>query len=196
MTDELPPELVHTEQTPIYHRLNDEPFSDYELFTEYAKIPASSRTLVNFSRRTSIPIKLATKLRDKWHWELRATAFDHDSLQLRPDPRAMEEEALIAGQMAASEVLLTLGLSALQLKNPALIPVEKAMKLAEKGIEVQRRAQGMADLNVQFTVDDMTRVNKMIGEVIGEEEAEDVEVVDHPDVPEAVDPGEDPDLVM
>lgn len=195
MSDELPPELVHTEQSPIYHRLNDEPFSDYELFTEYARIPTSSRNLANFSRRTSIPDKLARKLRDKWHWELRATAFDHDSLQLHPDPRQMDEEATIAGHMAAAEVLLSLGLTALQLKNPALIPVDKALKLAEKGIEVQRRAQGMADLNVQFTVEDMTRVNRMIGDVLGED-IEDVDVVDDPDVPDAVDPGEDPDLVM
>lgn len=195
MSEDIPNELIHTVENPIYHRLNDEPHSDYELFTEYAKIPLSSRSMANFTRRTSIPLKLARKIRDKWHWEIRANAFDHDSLQLRPDPRAMDEEAALSGQLAAATVLLELGLSALALKNPALIPVDKAMKLAEKGIEVQRRAMGQADLTIGFDVEDMTRVNKMIGDVIGED-VTDVDVIDDPDVPPVDDPGVAPDVPM
>lgn len=195
MSDDLPGELVHTIENPIYHRLNDEPHSDYELFTEFCKIPVSSRNLANFTRRTSIPDKLARKMRDKWYWEIRAEAFDHDSLMLRPDPRSMDEEAAIAGQLAAATILIDMGLNALALKNPSLIPVDKAMKLAEKGIEIQRRAMGQADLTIGFDVEDMTRVNKLIGDVLGGD-IEDVDVIDDPDVPEINDPGEDPDLVM
>lgn len=193
MSDELPAELVHTSESPVYHRLQDESHSDYELFTEYARIPQSSRTLENFSRRTSIPMKAARKMRDKWHWEVRANAFDHDSMMLRPDPRAVDEEAAIAGQLAAANIMLDLGLSVLSVRNPSLVPVGKAIKLVEKSVEIQRRALGQADLNVQFSVDDFSRVNKMIGEVIG---VDDVEEEGMDDVPEVVDPGEDPDLVM
>jgi hypothetical protein len=196
MSDNNADELIHTAESPIYHRLADESHSDYELFSEWCKITPSARTMANFSRRTSIQPKLARKLIEKWRWQVRAEAFDHDSLQLRPDPRSMDEEASIAGQLAASAVLLDMGLTALALKNPALIPVDKAIKLAEKGVEIQRRAMGQADLNVQFNVEDMTRVNKLIGELIGEDDIEDAEIIDNPDVPEIEDPGEDPDLPM
>lgn len=160
-------ELSHTDQTPAYHRLQDEKAEHYELFTEWCRIPPSSRSLANFCRRTSIPPRTAKKLHDTWRWEVRATLFDNDSMQLRPDPRMVDEEAALAGQLVAAHSLLDLGLSALELKNPALIPVDKAIKLVEKGVEVQRRALGQADLNVQFTVDDMTRVNRLLEDVVG-----------------------------
>ena len=168
-------DLAHTDTTPAYHRLQDEKAEHYELFTEWCRIPPSSRNLQNFCRRTSIPPRTAKKLHDAWRWEVRATLFDNDSMKLRPDPRLVDEEAAIAGQLAAATTLLDLGLSAIQLKNPALIPVDNAMKLVEKGVEVQRRALGQADLNVQFTVDDMSRVNRLLEDVVG---LDDVDVFD------------------
>ena len=190
MSDDIPRELVHTVASPIYHRLDDESHEQYEAFVEWCKIPPSSRNLANLQRRTGFPPAVTRKLVGEFHWEVRATAFDHDSRNLQPDPRALDEEAALAGQLAAASTLLELGLNALQLKNPALIPVDKALKLAEKGIEIERRARGQADLNVQFTVEDMTRVNKMIGDVLGDE-IEDAEIVS---VDEDIEP--DPDIPM
>jgi hypothetical protein len=98
----------------------------------------------------------------------------------------MDDEAAIAGQMAAAQTLLDLGLSTIQIKNPSLINVKDALKLVEKGVEIQRRALGQADLNVQFTVEDMSRVNKLIDELDGEivevEELDDI-ADDAPDIP-------------
>lgn len=161
-------EIIHTENTPAYHRRPDESHTHYEAFVEWCRIPPSSRNLGNYCRRTGYPVKLVKKLYLEWSWEDRARAFDNDSVALRPDPSSMDDEAALAGQMAAATTLLDLGLRAIELKNPSLISADKAIKLVEKGVEIQRRALGQADLNVQFTVDDFSRVQRLIDEIDGE----------------------------
>lgn len=168
-------EIIHTNDYPAYHRRNDESITDYEMFTEWCRIPPSSRSLGNYCRRTGFPPRIVRKKMDEWAWEARSIAFDNDSLMLRPDPASMDDEAAIAGQMAAAQTLLDLGLSTIQIKNPSLINVKDAVKLIEKGVEIQRRALGQADLNVQFSVEDMSRVQKLLDE-LGDEDIE-VEII-------------------
>lgn len=177
-------DIIHTSEFPAYHRRPDESASHYEMFVEYAKIPPSSRNLGNYCRRTGFPPKTVRRVAEEWQWESRCIAFDNDSIALRPDPSTMDDEAAIAGQMAAAQTLLDLGLNAIQLKNPSLISADKAIKLVEKGVEIQRRALGQADLNVQFTVDDMSRVQKLLDEINGDvfdvTEVEETEDYDSP----------------
>jgi hypothetical protein len=170
-------ELIGSDDAPIYHRLPGEPLDAYEAFTEWCKIPMSSRNLGNFLRRTAYPQKLTRKLMKDWSWDERAIAFDHDSLLLRPDPSAVDEEAAIAAQLAAASTLMELGLRAVELKNPALLSADKALKILEKGVEIQRRALGQADLNIQFTTDDLGRVNKLLGQFGDEFLISDAEVI-------------------
>ncbi len=174
-------ELMHTDESPVYHRLNGEPLDAYEAFAEYCKVPYSSRSLGNFLRRTAYPQKLIRKLMVEWRWEDRAIAFDNDCLALRPNPANMDEEAALAGQMAAASMLLDIGLRAIEMKNPSLISADKALKLVEKGVEIQRRALGQADMNVQFTVDDMTRVNKLLADLGDDFVIDDAEIIREPD---------------
>lgn len=183
--------IQHTPEYPSYHRRPDESAAHYEMFVEYARIPPSSRSLGNYCRRTGFQQKLVKRVFESNQWEVRARDFDNDSLALKPDPSSMDDEAALAGQMAAASTLLELGLNAIQIKNPSLISAEKALKLVEKGVEIQRRALGQADLNVQFTVDDMTRVNKILDELDGD--IVEAEVV--PDQQPQVDEG-DPDIPM
>lgn len=168
-------EIIHTNDYPAYHRRSDESITDYEMFTEWCRIPPSSRSLGNYCRRTGFPPRIVRKKMDEWSWETRSIAFDNDSLMLRPDPASMDDEAAIAAQMAAAQTLLDLGLSTIQIKNPSLINVKDAVKLIEKGVEIQRRALGQADLNVQFSVEDMSRVQKLLDE-LGDEDIE-VEII-------------------
>ena len=186
--------IHHTPEYPSYHRRPDESHTHYEMFVEWCRIPPSSRNLGNYCRRTGFQPRLVKRVFEDQQWETRTRDFDNDSLALRPDPSSMDDEAALAGQMAAANTLLELGLNAIQLKNPSLISADKALKLVEKGVEIQRRALGQADLNVQFTVDDMSRVNKLMGDLF---DAEDAEVVDEdfPDQQPAVDEGE-PDIPM
>jgi hypothetical protein len=179
-------EIIHSSEYPAYHRRPHESASEYEMFVEWCKIPASSRNIGNYCRRTGFQPRIVRKKMELWSWESRTIAFDNDSLMLRPNPSNMDDEAAIAGQMAAAQTLLDLGLSTIQIKNPSLINVKDALKLVEKGVEIQRRALGQADLNVQFTVEDMSRVNKLIDELDGEivevEELDDI-ADDAPDIP-------------
>lgn len=162
-------EIIHTSEYPAYHRRPDESITDYEMFTEWCRVPPSSRSLGNYCRRTGYPPRIVRKKMEQWSWETRSIAFDNDSLMLRPDPSSMDDEAAIAGQMAAAQTLLDLGLSTIQIKNPSLINVKDAVKLIEKGVEIQRRALGQADLNVQFSVEDMSRVQKLLDEINDED---------------------------
>ena len=107
--------------------------------------------------------------------------FDVDSNNLKPDPSTMDEEIALAGQKAAAITLLDLGLSALSVKNPSLISVDAAIKLVDKGSEIQRRAYGNKSLDAEFTVEDLTRVNDMLEElakISKNENVVDAEVVD------------------
>jgi hypothetical protein len=167
-------EIIHTKQTPSYSRRPDEPASDYEAFVEWCRIPPSSRSTGNFCRRTGFPQKAVKRMREKWQWDARAAAFDADSVALRPDPASMEEEAALAGQIAAATTLIELGLRSIELKNPSLISADKALKLVEKGVEIQRKALGQADVNIEFSSGDLSRVNKLIEDL----NIEDAELVD------------------
>jgi hypothetical protein len=161
-------ELIHhTPEYPSYHRRPDESAAHYEMFVEWCRIPPSSRNLGNYCRRTGFQPKLVKRVFAQQQWETRARDFDNDSMALRPDPSSMDDEAALAGQMAAASTLLELGLNALQIKNPSLINADRAIKLVEKGVEIQRRALGQADLNVQFDVSDFSRVSKLLEELDG-----------------------------
>lgn len=167
MSERLPTEYE------LYQRREDESPEEYELFTEWARIPPSSRSVPNMARRTAVPLKKLKQLLERHEWETRAVAFDNAALALRPDPRTMDEEAAITAQVAASQILLDLGLRAIELKNPALISVDKASNLIKSAIELQRKALGQADLTVHVTGEDMSRVNELIGEVFDAEEVDD-----------------------
>lgn len=164
-----------------FQRRTDEPSADYEIFTEWCRVPPSSRTIENLSRRTGIPALKISQLHKKWNWDPRALAYDEAALALRPDPRSMDEEASIAGQLYASKALLELGLTALQLKDPSRIGVGKAMELVQAALKAQRAALGEADVNVNVTSTDLSRVNELLLEIgiedaeIVEEETEDAE---------------------
>jgi len=177
-------DIIHSDEYPSYHRRPDESTTYYEMFVEWCRIPPSSRSLGNYCRRTGFQQRVVKKVYSEWSWEDRARAFDNDSMALRPDPSNMDDEAALAGQMAAANTLLELGLTSIQLKNPAMISADKALKLVEKGVEIQRRALGQADLNVQFTVDDMSRVNRLLDEL--GDDVVDAEVVPD-DEPSAMD---------
>lgn len=183
--------IQHTPEYPSYHRRPDESATYYEMFVEWCRIPPSSRNLGNYCRRTGFQQRVVKRVFESQQWESRARDFDNDSMNLRPDPSNMDEEAALSGQMAAATTLLELGLTAVQLKNPALIPAGTALKLVEKGVEIQRRALGQADLNVQFTVDDMTRVNRILDELDGD--IVDAEVVPDPEISSDAGPEVDED---
>lgn len=165
-----------------FDRQDGESAEEYELFTEYCRIPPSSRNMRNLSRRISVPSTRLSFLSKKWNWINRAAAFDNASLALRPDPTSMDEEASLAAQLAASAALLDLGLRAIELKDPSRIPVTKANELVKSALEIQRRALGEADITVQVNHDDLKRVNDLIGDLIEDAEVIEIEAPDEEDI--------------
>ena len=64
-------DLVHSENNPIYHRINGESATEYEMFVEWCRIPSSSRNLGNFCRRTGFGQRIARNAMNKWDWDVR-----------------------------------------------------------------------------------------------------------------------------
>lgn len=168
------------DQIEPFQRADDESPEEYEAFVEFVRIPISSRSHANLARRTGLPINFIKRVAKKNYWLERAGAFDKASEQLRPDPTSLDEEASRAAQLAAAAILQELGSLAISMKNPAHVKVADALRLVEKGIEIQRRALGEADITVQVKQESMERVNALLDEVI-ELEATDVEVVEDAD---------------
>jgi hypothetical protein len=168
-----------------YQRAEGESREEYEAFVEYCRIPPSSRSYGNLVRRTGLPINFVQRAAKKNLWLERSGAFDKASEALRPDPASMDEEASRAAQLAAAAMLQELGSLAISMKNPAHVKVADALRLVDRGIEIQRRALGEADMTISVKHETMQRVDAMVDKIL-ELEAEDVEVVD-----EYEDDGED-----
>ena len=160
-----------------FQRADNETTDEYEAFKEYCFIPPSSRTQINLSRRTGLTGNWISRIAKKNMWDERATAFDNAAQRLRPDPSSMDEEASKAAQLAAAAMLSDLGSLALSMKNPAQIKVADAKWMVEKGIELQRKALGEADLTIKIDKGNMERVDDLIGEVLSLE-ADDVEEIE------------------
>lgn len=161
----------------LWLRLVDEKPEEYEMFCEWCKIPPSSRNIGNLSRRVSLDSRFLGKLHDTNHWQQRALSFDEAALQLRPETVNMNDEIAKAAHYAAGQIFIELGLTAMQLKDPSRIPVSKAAKLVEMGTDMQRKAIGEADININITGQDMGRVHEAMRE-LGMEGFEDAEIVD------------------
>lgn len=169
---------MDVESNPIYHPINGESYSDYELFSLYARTPPSRRSFMSLSRTSGVNHKVISRLSEQYHWPQRLAAFDNDTLMLNPaSSDHMDGEAATAQQLAAAQMLIELGLSALETKSPGLISVDKAVRLAEKGIDIQRKALGQADIRIEFSTEDFAKVNGIIEDIIALE-VEDAEVVE------------------
>lgn len=166
------------ENIPAYHRQNGETSAEYEMFFEWAKIPPSARTLGNYCRRTGYNARIAKKTMAAWNWEDRAAVYDSESMQLRPDPASMDEEATRTAHIVAAKALMETGLTALQMKDPTRISVADAMKLASMGFDMHTKAVGDGG-EKDFKADDIKRINDMLQTAYGgDEDIVDAEVID------------------
>lgn len=152
----------------------DEPFQrgehegrdEYEAFVEWCRTPQQGRTVPNFARITGLPANWIKRVRGEYEWDARAAVFDAACEQLQPEPRDMTEEASKAAQLAAADILIELGSLSINLKNPAQLSVDQALKLVEKGTDIRRRALGEADVTIDVKQGSLENVRGMVDEVL------------------------------
>ena len=160
-----------------YQRGDDESREEYEAFVEWCRTPRQGRSVPNFARITGFPAGWINRVRREKRWDDRVAHFDRACEALTPEPLDMTEGASRAAQLAASKILTELGSLAISLKNPAQLNVDQALKLMEKGTEMQRRALGEADVTIDVKQGSLENVRGMVDEVLtleAEEVMEDV----------------------
>lgn len=135
---------------PVWERHQHEGAHEYAWFVRYAEL-GEGRSLEKTAKLQGVPVALVRKAAQTHAWTDRAAQFDATVVSIQQAVAPDETEAL-ATQYAAGLVMLKLGFSAIQLKNPALLKVKDIRELLQFGSEMVRRGAGVADLKVEHDV--------------------------------------------
>lgn len=138
------------EVRPVWEQRSYESDHQYAWFVKYAEL-GEGRTLEKTAKLQGVPVKLVRQAALSHVWAERAAAFDKTVVAIQKAVSPDETEAL-ALQYGAGMMMLRLGLSAIQIKNPALLKVKDIKALLEAGSEMVRRGAGIADLKVEHDV--------------------------------------------
>lgn len=133
-------ELVPTSDP--WERLETETSTEYVAFSEFCKI-GPSRSLRKLSSHLGISYDLVKTYNKKNKWLERAKSMDLAANSLVPTDIDMSPTETMAFQFAVGKAMLELGIKSINLKKPGTIKVADAIKLIDKGSELQRKAQGL-----------------------------------------------------
>lgn len=168
-------ELIQTAPDP-WERLEDESSQEYFAFAEYCKM-GPSRSLRKIAAHLGVSYDTIKVYSRKNRWVERSKAMDVAANALVPTDIDMSPTETMAFQFAVGKAMLELGVRAINLKKPGSIKVSDAIKLIDKGAEMQRKAQGIDSPGVQININGkgFQAVEDMIQEIeaLGEEIEED-----------------------
>jgi len=160
-----------------WSQLRNEDTADYAAFAEFCKLGTrrSNRVLAS---HLGVSIQKVNAIARKNDWVARADAYDRACNELHPSADDMSLEDTLAFQYAVGKAMLDMGVTALQLKNPASMRTADIVKLLQQGSEIQRKAAGITDtVSVKVESDAVSTINKLLEDIIDlevEEEDEDV----------------------
>lgn len=159
-----------------WDRLEDETQQAYFAFVEYCKL-GPSRTLRRLSTHLGISYD-SVKMYSRSHkWVDRTKAYDGACNELVPSEDSLSPTETLAFQYAVGKAMLELGIKAINLKKPSSIKVSDAIKLIDRGADMQRKAQGLdtPGVNININSNSVDAVNELIsmieGEIIEEDES-------------------------
>ena len=146
---------------------------EYAAFTEFCKLGPERRSVRKLAAHLGISADRVRSMSKKNDWIARADAFDRANNALTPAELSLEDT--LAFQYAVGKAMLDLGISAMQLKNPASIKMNDVIRLLKEGSEIQRKAAGIND-TVTLTVESnaVQKINSLLDE-LGVYEVEAVE---------------------
>lgn len=150
-----------------WEQLTDERDMEYAWFTRFAELGPESRSEQKVARFCGVPVAQVRKAASRHEWSTRVAAYDAIVAQVSQQVSVDESEAL-AMQYAVGIAMMRLGVKAVQLKNPALIRMKDIRELMQQGAEMARRGAGVADLNIEHTV--QQRVQSEFLDLLDDEE--------------------------
>jgi hypothetical protein len=152
--------------------------ADYALFSEYCKLGVRRTRRMLGAHLGISPARLSTIARAN-DWDARAEAYDKACHMLVPTSDGISLEDTLAYQYAVGKMMLDMGISALQLKNPASMRTADIIKLLRDGSEIQRKAAGVNDtVNITIQSNAVGKINSLLDELGVELEGE---VIDEDD---------------
>lgn len=143
-------QVTQFEPRPPWEQQVSESDYEYAWFVKFAELGAE-RSIDKVSAVQGVPADLVRSAADKNAWDSRAKAYDDTVVSVLEHVNIDESEAL-AMQYAVGMAMMKLGVSAVALKNPALIKMKDIRELMQQGAEMARRGAGVADLTVQHDV--------------------------------------------
>lgn len=161
-----------TELTEIpdpWERLPQEDRNAYFAFTEYCKL-GPSRTLRRVSSHVGISYDSIKGYSKQNQWVERSKLYDDACNSLVPTDEVISPSETLAHQYAVGKIMLELGFKAINLKKPGTIKVADAIKLIDRGAELQRKAQGLdqAGVNININHSSVDAVNDLISMIEAE----------------------------
>lgn len=161
-----------------WEKLVGEDSNSYFIFTEFCKL-GPKRTLRAVSRNLGVSYDTVKATAKKHSWLDRAKEYDLVCNELVPSDNALAPSETLAFQYAVGTALLDLGIKAIKLKRPGDIKVTDAIKLVEKGADLQRKAQGLDTPGVSININtgNLDAVNDLI-DVLEVNEVEDDDEVE------------------
>lgn len=125
-----------------WERLETETSAEFFAFSEFCKL-GPSRSLRKVSSHLGVSYDTIKLYNKKHAWMERSKAIDLAASSLVPTDIEMSPTETMAFQFAVGKAMLELGIKSINLKKPGTIKVSDAIKLIDKGSELQRKAQGL-----------------------------------------------------
>lgn len=156
--------MEQLEARPPWEQLQGEPDHAYAWFVRYAELH-DERSVEKVSRFCGVPATMVRKASVEHAWESRVASFDETVVNVVDHVNVDDAEAL-AMQFAVGKAMIRLGVTKMQLINPAMLKVKDALVLMQQGSEMMRRGAGVADLTIeQRTAQD--RIESQFLELLG-----------------------------
>lgn len=170
-------DLVPAEAPDPWERLETETAAEYTSFSEFCKL-GPSRSLRKLSSHLGISYDTVKIYSRKNNWIARSKALDVASSEIIAGDIDMSPSETMARQYAVGQAMLELGIKALDFKKPGSISVANAIKLIDKGADLQRKAQGLdtPGVNIHFNSKGFEAVEQMFNDYLEGEVVEDDEV--------------------
>lgn len=144
-------EVATIEKPDPWERLETETAAEYTAFAEFCKL-GPSRSLRKLSSHLGVSYDTVKIYSRKNKWVDRSKAIDIAANELVPTDVSMSPTETMAYQFMVGKAMLELGIKAINLKKPGTIKVADAIKLIDKGSELQRKAQGLDTPGVQINL--------------------------------------------
>lgn len=152
-----------------WERLSDETKDAYFAFTEYCKM-GPSRSLRKIAAHLGISYDSVKAYSRQNKWVERSKEYDVACEPLVPSDQVLSPTETLAYQYAVGAAMLDLGIKAINMKKPGTIKTSDAIKLIDRGSDLQRKAIGMdqAGVNININHSSVDAVNELIEMIEGE----------------------------